>query len=863
VPQGHPALGHDLPLQMPDLASSNRFRVVNAHNEIPRIAAAPPHGDASIRLSNISKFYSGVTALRDVSVTFYSGEVHAVLGENGAGKSTLMNIISGTVHPDLGELWVGDRPISHLSPDVAASLGIAISFQHPAILGDLSVLENLQVALPVSVFAGKSAPIAAKEMLKAVGLHVPLQARADTLTVAQKHLLEIAKALAIKPKILLLDEPTASLDQESTEMLFDRIRSLAGAGTSVIYITHRLAEVRQIAHRVTVLRDGRTRGGGLVGDLGESELLSMIIGRMLGSAFPPKSTDETKEVIFAVKSLSGGGFHDISFEVARGQVLGVAGVEGNGQSQLMRALAGLQPSEGAIALHGRSLKTRELLQEAAFMPSDRHTEGLAAGLTVRENASFAALDKFSTFGVMSASKELNQVGSTFSSLAVKAASIEAPILSLSGGNQQKIVMSRALLCEPGIIVADEPTQGVDVGARSEIYRILREVSNSGTPVLVNSSDAAELAGLCDKVIVLSRGRAVATLTGDDVSEAQIVAAAVGATAHVGVGTPQEKTRSAGALRHFLQSDNAPAVPLALVTILLGLYVFSQNFNFLSAFNINNILSLATALGFIALGQTVALLLGAIDLSVGPLAGFLVVVASFFINDDKSTLLIATGFALMFFGAFVVGGINGILIRFANFTPIAATLAMYIALQGMSFLLRDNPGGYINANVVETLNTQFGPIPAAFIALVVIAAIGEYLLRKTRPGWRLRATGSNEDSARRAGVGVDRTFLIGYIVCSLLTAIGAVMLMSQIGVGDPRQGINYTLSSITAVVLGGTSLRGGRGTFIGTVLGVVLLTEVLNAVSFLGLTETYQYVFQGALIVSAALIYSTLRERSTA
>jgi ribose transport system ATP-binding protein len=605
----------------------------------------------TIRLSNISKFYSGVPALRDVSADFYCGEVHAILGENGAGKSTLMNIISGTVHPELGEIRVGDRRISHMSPELAASLGIAISFQHPAILDDLSVLENLQVALPPPVFAGRPATIAAKEMLDTVGLHVPLRMRAAALTVAQKHLLEIAKALATKPKVLLLDEPTASLDQDSTEMLFERIRAVVKAGTSVIYITHRLAELRQIAHRVTVLRDGRIRGGGLVNEVGDAELLGMIVGRELGSTFPPKPCGISPEVIFSVRSLSGRGFKDISFDIARGQIIGVAGVEGNGQSELMRALAGLQPSDGVISLQGRSLKPDDLLQEAAFMPSDRHAEGLAAGLTVRENAAFAALDRFSTLGFMVRKKELAQVGATFSSLAVKASSIEAPVLSLSGGNQQKVVMSRALLSEPRLLVADEPTQGVDVGARSEIYRILREVSRSGTPVVVNSSDAAELEGLCDQVIVLSRGRAVATLTGADVSEARIVAAAVNANIHVGDSGLLRKARrsAAGGLRHFLQSDNAPAVPLALVTVLLGLYVFSQNAHFLSAFNVSNILMLATALGFIALGQTVALLLGAIDLSVGPLAGFLVVAASFFINDDKSTLVIAAGFALIFFG----------------------------------------------------------------------------------------------------------------------------------------------------------------------------------------------------------------------
>jgi len=837
---------------------------VNAYSDKSRASGTAPQGGVAIRLSNISKFYSGVPALRDVSVDFYAGEVHAVLGENGAGKSTLMNIISGAVQPELGEIRFGDRLIPRMSPEVAASLGIAISFQHPAILDDLSVLENLQVALPASIFAGRSAQVAAKEMLEPVGLHVPLGTRADALTVAQKHLLEIAKALAIKPRVLMLDEPTAALDQESTEMLFDRIRGVVKAGTSVIYITHRLAELRQIAHRVTVLRDGKVRGGGLVDAIADTELLNMIVGRALGSSFPPKPSDVPGDVIFSVSALSGKGFEDISLEVARGEIVGIAGVEGNGQSELMRALAGLQAADGKINLQGRTLKARELLRAAAFMPSDRHAEGLAPGLTVRENASFAALDRFSAFSIVSRKRELHHVGATFGALAVKTSSIEAPILSLSGGNQQKVVMSRALLSEPAIIVADEPTQGVDVGARAEIYRILREVSSSGTPVIVNSSDAAELEGLCDKVVVLSRGRAVATLAGEDVSEARIVAAAVNATTHLGARRVRERARSAaGGLRHFLQSDNAPAAPLALVIVLLGLYIFSQNANFLSAFNINNILQLATALGFIALGQTIALLLGAIDLSVGPLAGFLVVVASFFINDDKSAVDITAGFVLVFVGAIAVGAINGVLIRFANFTAIAATLAMYIGLQGMSFLLRDNPDGYINSDIVLILTWQFGPIPVAFILLAVTAIVGEYVLRRTAPGWRLRATGSYEESARRVGVRINRTFLIGYIACSLLTAVGAVMLMAQIGVGDPRQGINYTLSSITAVVLGGTSLRGGRGTFIGTVLGAVLLTEVLNAVAFLGLTQTYQYAFQGALIVIAALIYSAIRRRAEA
>lgn len=817
-----------------------------------------------LRLTGITKEFSGVTALSDVSVDIFRGEVHAILGENGAGKSTMMNIISGVFGPTRGSLSFGGEVVGAMTPERAAALGVAISYQHPAVLDDLSVLENLRVALPDRIFADGDARTIAKAMLDDVGLTVPLNARADSLTVAQKHLLEIAKALALHPRILILDEPTAALDQDATDMLFTRIRRVVAGGTAVIYITHRLAELRQIAHRVTVLRDGRVEGRALVSDVSDDDLLGMIVGRSLASAFPPKCTDAAPEVNFTVQGLSTRKVRDVSFSVGRGQIIGIAGVEGNGQADLMRALAGLEAWSGEVRLNGATLAPAEVAAQSAYMPSDRHSEGIAAELTVRENATFSAVDRFARAGIVSRRRELAEVGQIFGSLAVKTPGLEAGILSLSGGNQQKVVMARALLSQPGFILADEPTQGVDVGARFEIYRILREVSAKGVPVIVNSSDAAELEGLCDVVVVFSRGRIAETLHGAEVTEDRIVAAAVKAHTHVTTAQAQAKPKDGKArLRHLVQSDNATVIPLTAVIVALALYVFSQNGNYLSAFNISNILLLATALGFIALGQTVALLMGGIDLSVGPLAGFLVVVASFFINDGQSPQTIALGFGLMFAIAAMVGTINGCLIRFANFTPIAATLAMYIGLQGMSFVLRDGPDGYINFAVMDFIGWKLGPLPLAFVVLVVVALVAERILRRARAGWQLRAIGSDENSARRMGIRVDRGVILAYIAVSLFTALGAIMLMAQIGVGDPQQGVSYTLASITAVVLGGTSLRGGRGTFIGTLMGAVLLTEVLNAVSFLGLSQMWQYLFQGALILAAALAYSTARSRAQA
>ena len=293
-------------------------------------------------------------------------------------------------------------------------------------------------------------------------------------------------------------------------------------------------------------------------------------------------------------------------------------------------------------------------------------------------------------------------------------------------------------------------------------------------------------------------------------------------------------------------------------VVLGAYVLSQNSRYLSDFNINSVMFACAALGFISLGQTFALLLGGIDLSVGPLAGFLVVLASFFVLDGRSPGVWVLGFALMLVAAVGVGLLNGALIRFAKFTPVAATLVTYIALGGLSFRLRSAPDGYIATSVTDAISTKVGPVPVAFVVFVLCALGLELGLRKTQFGMRLRAVGSDEESARRVGVPVNRTALLGYLGASLLTLLGAIVLLAQLGVGDPGQGTGYTLTSITAVVLGGTSLLGGRGTFIGTLMGAGLSVQVLNATVFLSLDQKWQYIFQGLLIVAAALIYSQVR-----
>jgi ribose transport system ATP-binding protein len=820
---------------------------------------------ARLVMSGITKRYAGVTALSNVSLEVLPGEVHALLGENGAGKSTLINVASGATAPDGGTLVFDGAPVGHLSPALAAQLGIATVHQHPAVLPDLTIAENIRVAVPDRFLTTHGdVTTSMRAMLDEVGFTGHLEDRVATLSIAQKHLLELAKAFVVSPRLLILDEPTAPLGQESVQMLFDRVRALAASGASVVYITHRLAEVRQIADRVTVLRDGESRGTASVADVSDAQLLGLIVGRHLESTFPPKhdaTTNGDAEPLLRIGGLNGRGFQHVSLSAHRGEIIGVAGIVGNGQSQLLRALTGLDPYTGTVAVGDKNYSAKQLRAKSAYMPADRHAEGLMMGLAVRENAVVTALHRLRRGLLISKRIETDTVSRELISLAVKTPSTETAVSSLSGGNQQKVVMARALLSQPEILLADEPTQGVDVGARAEIYRILREISTGGVPVIVASSDAKELEGLCDRVVVMSRGEVVAELTGAEVTEHGIITAAMSADAHrrsTGV-----ETIASTPFKRFLQGDYAPVMVLGAIMLALGAFIWTKNSRYLSDFNINAVMFATAALGFIALGQTIALLLGGIDLSVGPLAGFLVVLGSFFLNTKTHLPMWLLGFVVMALAAAATGGVNGSLIRFAKFTPVAATLTTYIALQGFSFLLRANPGGNIHESVTDVIKKKAGPFPIVFIVFIVAAAAMEFALRRTAWGHRLRAVGSDEHAARNVGVKVTPTVIGGYIISSLFVCLGAIVLLAQLGIGDPRQGTIYTLSSITAVVLGGTSLLGGRGTFLGTVLGAGLVLQVLNGATILGLTRTWEHFFQGLLILAAALVYSQIRTKRTA
>lgn len=819
-----------------------------------------------LELVGIEKSFGGVHALKGVDLEVKAGEVHALLGENGAGKSTLMAVAAGVVAPDSGTITIGGERLSVSTPAAAQALGIGVVYQHPAIADDLTVLENMLLApLPADQRpAYRNAAAWAREQLDELGAFIDPYQRVSELTAAERQLIEIAKTLALKPKVLVLDEPTAALGAAEVDHLFEQVRRIRSKGTAVVYISHRIPEVTELADRLTVLRDGRYRGTFNVADVTEDDILELIVGRELSAVFPDKAGAAGVPVL-RVKDLNGEAFSEINFEVGAGEIVGLAGVIGNGQREVMRAVAGLETSSGSVEINGESISFRTPTQARAagvsYVPGDRQREGMFDSLSVRENAAVNALGSFRRGGLVSSGVERRTVKAELEELSVKTASPESGITTLSGGNQQKVVFARSLLAEPTVMLCDEPTQGVDVGARVEIYKLMRRLASEGKAVVVCSSDAVELEGLCDRVLIVSRGSVVESLAGDDVTENAITGAAVKSSQarHSGKEVEKRERQSwlqGGRLGRFLRGDNVAAPIIGLMIALVALYTSAQDSEFLSSFNVNNMLLLSTALILVSLGQLMTLLTAGVDLSVGPMVGLGLVIFTSFATEEKGMGGVLVGVGLLLVAGLVVGLVNGGLIRGLKINPVIATLAMFIAIQGIALTINPIPDGLLGRDAYDMLSTSLGEtIPVVFIVVVLVALAMQYVLRRTRYGMALRAVGSSEDAAVRVGVRVNLTVVSAYVICAIFAALASVMLAVQIGTGDATAGQNYTLQSIAAVVIGGASIYGGRGSFLGALLGAFLLTEIINALPFLQLDDAWQYWVPGGIILIAAAIYA--------
>lgn len=506
----------------------------------------PPHGYGDLHMSdfgaillearNVSKAFGGVQALQDVSFEIRAGEVHALMGENGAGKSTLMKILAGLHQPDSGEIRMKDRKVAMRNPHEAMQHGVAMIHQELMPVPDMTVAENLLLGRePRGRIPGTIDRAAmqreARRLLKLLAMDLPLTGPMRQLSVAGMQTVEIARALGCDASIVIMDEPTAAISDREAHALFAAIRTLKARGVAVVYITHKMDEVFRVADRVTVLRDGRTVATAPAAELDEARLIALMVGREL-RAGGVRERSACRERALSVRGLSrAGAFRDVSFDVHRGEVLGLAGLMGAGRSEVASAIFGLTAADdGDISVNGRPAKIRRpsdaMHLGIGMVTEDRRGYGIIPEMSVCHNTTLAALATCCHGLFIDHQREAAVAAETISRYAVKTRDCRQPVGQLSGGNQQKVVIARTMLAEPDIVILDEPTRGIDIGAKAEVHAIVSALARGGKAVILISSELPELLSLCDRILVMRQGELSAELDPAETTQEEVLKHAI-------------------------------------------------------------------------------------------------------------------------------------------------------------------------------------------------------------------------------------------------------------------------------------------------------------------------------------------------
>jgi len=494
--------------------------------------------DVALRLTDIVKTFPGVVALQDMSFELNSGEIHAICGENGAGKSTLMKVVTGVYAPNSGQIHLFGNEIKLSNPLDAFSRGISIIYQETSLFEEMTVLENLflnrEIVKKIGPFKAldyRSMALKMESILKGLRITIPVDEKIKNLGMAQKQMVEIAKALTFESRILILDEPTASLTQEEVDALFNIIRNLKNAGVSIVYISHRLEEIFTLCDRVTVIRDGRFISTRTVSQTNKDQLVADMVGRSMDNYYP-KTQVKIGGELMSVKNLSCHELlHDISFNINKGEILGFAGLAGSGRTELALTLCGFTPPlAGEITLESQKvsfINYRQAMEHGlVYVTEDRGKYGVIVNMNIKDNIVMPQLEKNAKFGVIDQNREYDIAETMRDRMGIKAPDTNFLVMNLSGGNQQKVSVSKALALDPKLLILDEPTRGVDVNAKAEIHRIISNMAASGLTIILISSELPELIGMCDRIYVMKEGTIAGCFDREQFSQEEILRVAL-------------------------------------------------------------------------------------------------------------------------------------------------------------------------------------------------------------------------------------------------------------------------------------------------------------------------------------------------
>ena len=785
--------------------------------------------------------------------------MHALLGENGAGKSTLVKILNGIVSPDCGSIAIAGESFRPRSLMDARRAGVATAFQELSLLPNLTVAVNLALPSLIKTFACL-ASIKANETAAAATLaefgaaDIEPSAIVRDLSLGQRQRIELIRAMSLRPRLLILDEPTAALARP--EWLFEAIERIAAAGTAVLFITHRLAEVRRLCARATVLRNGAKIATVDVAETNDDQIFGMMVGAAPAHRVEVHGARRVARAqpTMNVENLNGTSFSAVSFELHKGEVLGVAALEGQGQRELFRILSGsARPASGTIEVRGEkaSFSSPASAQRAGigFLPEERKSEGIFPGLDTEANVSLPIVGSLQRFGLIDRRRERGCVLDETRKVDLPEQFLTREIEALSGGTQQKALIARVLLSGARTLILYDPTRGVDVGTKQSIYGIIRRFVANGRSVLIYSTELSELVELCDRCLVMYRGKIVAEVAREHLSENRLIALATGRLdgAAAPMSRPEERAVQKPLLR--LVSDGTVRA-LAFYLVLFSILAARES-SVLSISGINDLLDNALPLALAAAGSALVVLTRNFDLSVaGVIALSNVLVATALHEGPAGAVL---GLCLSLAVGLVVGAANGFLVAYRDLQSVAATFATMIICSGLALLVLDAPGGAVPRILSDGLTGIVGGfIPAAAIVAALVVVIWT-ALRRTDWGVALYAVGADEAAAALAGVRTRRTKFWAFCAAGTLYGLAGYMLSAITATGDPNAGNTYLILAYAAVAVGGVSFAGGYGGLLGAMLGAATLSLLQKVLFSLGVVSFYTGIAQGVTIILAVLL----------
>lgn len=838
---------------------------------------------AAAGLVNASKRFGGTIALSHASFDLLPGEVLALLGENGAGKSTCVKLLAGVYRADEGAVTIGGQPVEHWSPLEAQRRGIAVMHQHPGLFGDLTVFENIFVGHMPRRSLGRidyeRMREEARALLDVVGLQCAPEDVLKELRTSEQQLVEIARALSVNAKVLIMDEPTAALSQREVERLFAVVADLKARQVAMMFVGHRMEEIYRIADRIAVLRDGHLIGVKRAAELDRDQAVQMMIGRPLKAIYPQWESKPGAEVL-AVSGLSReGAFEDVSFNVRAGEILGLGGLVGSGRTEIARVLFGIdQPTAGRIEMAGKAMAFADppaaMAAGIAYVSEDRLGQSLVMDFPILDNASLPVIEKATMAGLVMRRQELALVEPHLKRLKLKFRSFDQPVKTLSGGNQQKVVLSKWLATRPRLLILDEPTQGIDVESKSEVHTMIAELAQQGLAIILISSELPELVSMCDRIVVLREGRTAGAFTRAEADQEKVIRAATDAGGVVGEKQPAPTSRDEAAKIDKAKADEAKAgwlktllrrreVGLVGAMAAVVLPVMFLNPRMVSPENLTAIAMDAALLMIVAVAQMLVLLTRNIDLSVASVIGLSAYgAASFMHAHPDSSVLLGVGVACAV--GLACGALNGLVVTLGRVPAIVVTLGTLSVFRGLNSLWAG--GRQISADQVpqawlDMTSARIAGIPAVIlIALACLVVIG-LILRHWPVGRELYAIGSNPDGA--ALIGIRRTALVlgAFMLAGLLAGFDGALWASRYATIDARVALGFELTVIASVVVGGVAIRGGAGTVLGVALGALTLLVIQNGLTLVRVDPLWLQGVYGLVILLAIGVDTIIGRRT--